>query len=441
MSSAAPIRFLAGLFVLACFGFAARPVRAADATNPDAASAAVTNYFASSTEALGMLLQVVAGLEEIVRAGDLASIHSEDMVLAASMVAIQQQARRVDDGHRDAFRAEVEKFAQNVAALHLAGDLQQQTVAGENLQAVKSSLERIKGCFKPATVAAAETAASHWMCPSHRDIRGTRTDTCPKCGALLDQRVRILPEFCGLPTPARQSMTAKIHTDQPLVPGQRVQAFLDLNKTDGSVVYPPDLIVAHTERIHLLIIDSSLTDYHHEHPQVSRVPGEFPFSFTPRKPGSYQAWVDVRPRPLGLQEYVATSIPATTSGEPLTDRVVTNRAVVDGMTFELSFTMEKLRAGRPAPGKLRVTGADGKPFTQLEPLMNAFVHLVGFHEDRKTVLHLHPKSAPVIDLAARGGPEIEFQMFPPQSGFVRLFAQVQVGGISRYAPFGIRITP
>src|SRR5690349_5691622 len=122
MSRAAPIRFLAGLFVLACL--AAKPVRAADASNPEAASATVTNYFASSTEALGMLLQVVAGLEEIVRARDLASIHSEDMVLAASMVAIQQQARRVDDDRQEAFRAEVEKFAQNVAALHLAGDLQ-----------------------------------------------------------------------------------------------------------------------------------------------------------------------------------------------------------------------------------------------------------------------------------------------------------------------------
>ena len=113
--------------------------------------------------------------------------------------------------------------------------------------------------------------------------------------------------------PTRQSMTAKIHTDQPLVPGQRVKGFLDLNKMDGASVGPPDLIVAHTERIHLLLIDSTLTDYHHEHPQVSRVPGEYPFSFTPQKPGSYLAWVDVRARPWGLQEYVTTTIAATTA--------------------------------------------------------------------------------------------------------------------------------
>lgn len=430
MKLIAPIGFLIALMSTALI-----PARAADAETTN-----TTNYFASSTEALGMLLQVVANLEETVRAKDLASIHSEDMVLAASLVALRQQARRIDDERREAFRTNLEQFAQTVAALHLAGDLQQQTVAEEKIRGVQESLGQIKGCFKAATVAEAEAASSQWLCPAHRDIRGTRSDTCPRCGAALDQRVRILPEFCGLPMPTRQSMTAKIHTERPLVPGQPVKGFLDLNKMDGAAVYAPDLIVAHTERIHLLLIDSTLTDYHHEHPQVSQIPGEYSFSFTPQKPGNYLAWVDVRPRPFGLQEYITATVAGATDAESLVDRTVTNRAVVDGMTFELTFLNEPLRAGRPTVGKLHIAGADGKPFAQLEPLMNAFVHLVGFHEDRKTVLHLHPKGPLVTDPAARGGPEIEFQMFPPQPGFLRFFAQVRVGGVSRYAPFGFRIT-
>jgi hypothetical protein len=158
------------------------------------------------------------------------------------------------------------------------------------------------------------------------------------------------------------------------------------------------------------------------HFNAPREPGEYPFSFVPQKPGSYLAWVDVRARPLGLQEYIRTTIEATTASESLIDRTVTNRAVVEGMTFELSFATEKLRSGRPTIGKLRITGTDGNPFAQLEPLMNAFVHLVGFHEDRKTVLHMHPKGPLVTDPTSRGGPEIEFQMFPLHSGFVRLFA-------------------
>lgn len=402
---------------------------------------AETNYFASSVEALGMLYQVVAGLEETVRAHDLLSIHSEDMVLAASLVAIRQQARRVEQARRESFRLEVERFAQHVGALHLAGDLQQQSTAEEKLRAVQESLGRIQGCFAPSTVAAAEQAASQWLCPAHRDIRGRRTDNCPKCGARLDQRVRILPEFCGLPMPSQRTMTGKLHAADPLAPGRPVKAFLDLNKLDGAAVLPSDLILAHTERIHLLLIDPTLRDYHHTHPQVSRVPGEYPFTFTPGGRGPYLAWVDVRPRPLGLQEYVTASLGDLPATLPPVDRTLTNRALVDGLTFELSFSGDRLRTGRPALGRLRITGADGNPFAQLEPLMQAFVHLVGFHEDRRTVLHLHPKGAVVTDASMRGGPEIEFQLFPPQAGFVRLFAQVQVGGASKYAPFGVRVWP
>src|SRR5436853_588055 len=108
--------------------------RAADLANSEASPLNTTNYFASSTEALGMLLQVVANLEETVRSKDPNSIHSEDIVLAASLVALRQQSRRVAQDRRVTFQAELEKFAQQVAALHLAGDLQQQSVAEEKLR-------------------------------------------------------------------------------------------------------------------------------------------------------------------------------------------------------------------------------------------------------------------------------------------------------------------
>jgi hypothetical protein len=416
------------------------------ASAPEPASGAAAgvrepSYFAGPTEALAMLQQVVGNLDEMVRAKDLSSIHSEDMVLAASLVALRQQAQRMDEERRTAFRAALADIAENVAALHLAGDLQNQPVAEVKLRLVLATLGRIRSCFKPSEVAAAEAAASHYTCPTHRDIRGMRTDTCPKCGAPLDQLVRILPEFCGLPIPTQKSMTATIQPNQPLVAGRRVEGSLRLVRLDGAAVYPPDLMVTHTERIHLLIIDPSLTDYHHEHPRATGAPGEYAFAFTPRLPGRYLVWADVRPRPLGIQEYVPASIGVPAAAEPVIDRTLTHRAVVEGMTFDLSFATENLRAGRPTVAKLRITGPDGKPFTRLESFMNAFVHLVGFHEDLQTVLHLHPKGPLVLDPAERGGPEFEFQVFPPKPGFVRLFAQVQVGGVPIYAAFGIRIAP
>jgi hypothetical protein len=184
-----------------------------------------------------------------------------------------------------------------------------------------------------------------------------------------------------------------------------------------------------------------LTDYHHEHPVPTRNPGEYSFSFTPSKPGSYRVWADVRPYPLGLQEYAMTDIRAATTGEPLTNRTVIFKATVDGLNYELILAQKTIQVGRPALARLRITTADGKGFTQLEPLMATFAHLVGFNQDYKTVMHIHPKGAPVLDPAARGGPELEFQIYALQPGFVRLFAQVQIEGRSRFAPFGLQIAP
>ena len=136
-----------------------------------------------------------------------------------------------------------------------------------------------------------------------------------------------------------------------------------------------------------------------------------------------------------------TEIPAATTGEPLTNRAVNFKANVDGLSYELIFAQNTIQVGQPVRFRLRITSADGKGFTQLEPLMATFAHLVGFNQDYKTVMHLHPKGAPVLDPTARGGPELEFQICPLQPGFVRLFAQVQIEGRSHFAPFGLQILP
>ena len=63
---------------------------------------------------------------------------------------------------------------------------------------------------------------------------------------------------------------------------------------------------------------------------------------------------------------------------------------VDGFVFTMKFA-DKLLAGQPIDGELAVTAPDSRPFKELEPVMGAFAHLVAFHEDYKTVLHIHPQ--------------------------------------------------
>jgi hypothetical protein len=90
------------------------------------------------------------------------------------------------------------------------------------------------------------------------------------------------------PAPGDQTVRASIITAEPLVVGKPVAALLQLQRPDGDPVMPVDLIETHTKKIHLLIIDSSLTDYHHEHPVPTRNPGEYTFSFTPKNQGAIE---------------------------------------------------------------------------------------------------------------------------------------------------------
>jgi hypothetical protein len=388
-----------------------------------------------------MLWQVVMQLEHYVQSKDLSAVHNEDVILGAAGRELLAQADAIGLNQSGDLKTSLTAFCSRVSALHLVADLNQQANSETELRKVLESFSKLKAYFPKEVVDQAQVYLETFTCPMHRDVIGKRTDFCPKCGMPLDQLCRVLPSNCGFPSPGQQIVRASVSTAAPLTVGQPVAALLKLEGPNGDPVSPSDLIETHTQKIHLLIADSSLTDYHHEHPIPGRNQGEYSFGFTPNKPGSYRVWADVRPYPLGFQEYAMTDIPAATTGEPLTNRTVNFKATVDGLNYELILPQKSIQVGRPALARLRITTAEGKGFTQLEPLMNAFAHLVGFNEDYKTVMHMHPKGPPVLDPAARGGPELEFSIYALRAGFVRLFAQVQIEGRSRFVPFGLQIAP
>jgi len=388
-----------------------------------------------------MLWQVVMQLQHHVQSNELSAIHNEDVILGAAAREVLAQADTVASNQSGDFKAGLSAFCSRVSALHLVADLNQRANSETELSRVLESFDKVKAHFSKEVIAQTQVYLEIFTCPMHRDVIGKRNDFCPKCGMPLDQAFRVLPSNSSFPSLGEQTVRASVSTAAPLTVGRPVAALLKLQRPNGEPVSPSELIETHTQKIHLLIVDSSLTDYHHEHPTPGRNPGEYSFIFTPNKPGSYRVWADVRPYPLGLQEYAMADIPAAMTGERLTNRAVNFKATVDGLNYELILPQETIQVGRPALVRLRITTAEGKGFTQLEPNMNAFAHLVGFNEDYKTVMHMHPKGPPVSDPAARGGPELQFQIYALRPGFVRFFAQAQIEGRSRFVPFGVRITP
>jgi hypothetical protein len=415
--------------------------RAGELLTPgEAQTNANSNAVDPAVQALSIsaLVQVIDQLEQYVAAKDLSSIHNEDAILSICLKSLNQRRDVVSYAQREAFTADLATFARHVSDLHLAGDLGQQAKAETELTKVTETFQKLKSYFPRWIVTAAQNNTNLFTCPMHRDVIGCRTNFCPKCGMELNQLIRILPPDSERDS-VQQEIRASIKLATPLVPGKAISAILRLERANGDPVFPSDLIETHTKRIHLLMIDRSLTDYHHEHPVPTRTPGEYSFTFTPQKPGIYRAWADLRAYPLGFQEYAMADMPADTIPEPLSDRAISLKAIVDGLNYDLILQNDEIRVGRPSIARLRITTLDGEPFTRLEPVMATFAHFVGFNEDYKSVLHMHPKGPAVSDPNLRGGPELEFQIFALKPGFYRLFAQVQIDGRSRFAPFGIQI--
>lgn len=440
-----PFRILPHPLTFAFLLLGILPVNAADPASPPPGTA--TNLplaglqSASPARSLAMLLQVVRQLEVYVRTRNLSSIHNEDEILGAAASELMAQASQVNPGQAEEFKKSLTTFFQKVSRLHLAADLSRQAQSETALNEVLESFSRVKDYFPPRILKAAQPGIDTFTCPNHPDVFGVNGDLCPRCGAQLDQFCRILPAGSGFLQAGERAIQATATVSAPLTMGQPVVVTLRLQRPNGIPIVPADLIETHTERIHALVVDGSLTDYHHEHPKPSKKPGESTFTFTPQKLGPYRVWLDVRTYPMGLQEYVMVDLTAPTSGEPLADRTPRLTSTVDGLNFELIPASEKFTVGRPVPVRLRITSADGRGVTNLEPTMQAFAHVVGFNEDHRTVLHLHPKGPPAEDPAARGGPELELILYALRLGFHRVFAQVQIDGTARYAPFGIQVDP
>jgi hypothetical protein len=233
------------------------------------------------------------------------------------------------------------------------------------------------------------------------------------------------------------SLVFEIKNPLPLKAGETQKLTLRLtSRVTGKPLTFADLKEVHTQKLHLLVIDPTLTDYQHLHPVEGQNAGEFVVDFTPRKSGMYRVWADVVPVATGQQEYIRADLGAVDpAAKPLS--VLTNATTVEGYTFTLTFdTPAKAKAA--TMGTLTVT-KEGTPFAQLEPVMGAFAHVVGFPVDFQSVVHIHPMGKEPENANERGGATLMFHIEPEKVGFIKMFAQVRINGKDIFAPFGINV--
>jgi hypothetical protein len=213
-----------------------------------------------------------------------------------------------------------------------------------------------------------------------------------------------------------------------------------LETAGGKPLRPEDLLVTHTERLHLLIVDPTLRDYQHVHPRPTGAAGEWSFEFAPRLAGSYRFFADFTPAATARGLY-ASADAEIAGGDPTAPAIAAppgGEARRDGHRFALAVAPEPARAGRPIDLRFAIERSDGGAVA-LEPVMGALAHLVAFDAARSGFAHLHPVEAEPAAQPDAAQPALNFKLTIPRAGRYVVWAQVNLGGRETFVPFGLDV--
>jgi hypothetical protein len=188
-----------------------------------------------------------------------------------------------------------------------------------------------------------------------------------------------------------------------------------------------DFDAAHEKLMHLFIVRADLGEFAHEHPQLVDRNGTFRLNYTFPTSGEYRLFADVAPKGAGSQVLLAKLLVGGTQGTPF-----------DLEKADLSFErhsggvhLRLLPASLPLPVRktfiftARLTTANGRPLTGMQPYLGAMGHLLLVHQDGVTFVHAHPdERIDGIDRDAR----LPFLVRFPKPGRYRGWVQFQHAG-------------
>jgi hypothetical protein len=234
----------------------------------------------------------------------------------------------------------------------------------------------------------------------------------------------------------------KISTEDVTRIGQPVEVTLEIHTLKGGAILPHELAVTHTKKMHVMVVDPSLVDYHHVHPQSDGLNGRYTFEFTPKRAGPYRVLAEIVPQRTRSQIIASAEIAVPGEASEMSFARQT-QSTVDGVRFVLREVPAHLRTGVDYRFDLEVTAADGGEIA-LEDIMGAQGHMVAFDEAGKGFAHMHPVDSIVSARAGLGsdrmaGQGLEFIFNVPNPGWYRVFAQVQVAGREVFGHFDLEV--
>jgi hypothetical protein len=271
-------------------------------------------------------------------------------------------------------------------------------------------------------------------------VIGTHTTNATILGATIPHLL-----LCGaslLPVGAaylfnHQSFENKTNTHQPIRiewvknSQQGLLQFRLINSRTNQPMSQDALEVTHTQRLHCMIIDENLRDYHHLHPKYDAATKIFSAPFSPNAAKPYTAWVEFTLAANNYSTQIRSQIPNDFAPYSFTHNT--------SATTETGLRLQRLNpapvvAGKEAEITLTLRDKNGNAMTSFEPIMGAYGHLVGFSHDGNAMIHCHPMS----DAYPENG-QLTFHITPEHAGNTRFFLQIQQNGQQHTLPFDIHI--
>jgi len=270
---------------------------------------------------------------------------------------------------------------------------------------------------------------------NHMDFRVTGGNAIEFCDPLNPQFIPVV----AVRSPVTMSLKP---ASAMLEPGVPATVTVRLETAAGKVIAPEDLLVAHTRKLHLLIVDPWLNDYQHVHPEPGPQRGDWVFTFTPRSRGTYRVFADFTPAATARGLYASADLAVGPDQAPsVTVRMehpTAWEAERAGYRFVLTPGSLPVRAGQTTDLSFAVTKTGGGP-VPMQPVMDAFAHLVAFDETRSGFAHLHPNEADLTHTPDSLRPVLTFKITIPAAGRYVIWSQVNLGGEEVFAPFWFEV--
>lgn len=300
------------------------------------------------------------------------------------------------------------------------------------------------------TVAAAGLYAGFRAMPTgtnlhHMDFQVSGANALEMCDPANPQFIPVV----AVRSPVRMELRA-VGGARPQA-GRETRWVLTLATSGGKPVGPVDLLTVHTRKLHLMLVDPTLRDYQHLHPEPGDRPGEWVFAHTPEHGGAYRVFADFTPAATGrglysFAEYTAAGEPGAEWRAPALGEEVER----EGYVLRLDSEKGAVKAGAPGGLVFSIRAKDGAP-VPMQPVMGAYVHTTAFDEARSGFAHLHPRAEPGGAEPAKSGsaeppppkdarrPGFAFDVMIPRAGRYFVWAQFSVGGEEWFQPFVVMV--